>query len=117
MPLGPDEPKAGEPDLSMPTEWIMDVEGGLMIPIVDPDTTDRHAAEVLHLRNVANLTGKCPGCGATIARPNRQQRRAASRARMPLRVQMRHADDCPAGDARVPQVNAKALRIVAGGAA
>jgi hypothetical protein len=54
-----------------------------------------HVLEGLTRRRLVSLGEPCP-CGARLVIPNRAARRAATRARRVLHVEIEHEDDCPA---------------------
>ena len=50
------------------------------------------------LRLRANLTGRCPSCGASATLPNRHARRKAEALGVPPHATMEHESTCPVGD-------------------
>jgi len=61
-----------------------------------PDDAPQAVREGLARRAVVNEGGACP-CGAGWPRPNREQRRKLKEPGALLRVDVEHAEDCPAG--------------------
>jgi hypothetical protein len=61
------------------------------------------AAEA-ELRLIANATGLCPGCGATIPAPNRHARRAAAATGAMVRASMVHEPGCVCSDEAIKRL-------------
>jgi len=77
---------------------ITTLPSGERAAIIDsdiPEDAPPQLREGLARRAAVNAGGRCP-CGATIALPNRAERRAAARAGTPLRVEVVHENNCPA---------------------
>jgi hypothetical protein len=103
----------GSPRVYAPTGLALFTDEGKLrgafgVTITDPADVDDHDARVLYLRNMTNLTGKCPECGAVLTRPNRRQRRLAAAGGVNLVVRVYHEDGCPASDVNVRDVGSGA---------
>ncbi|MGP3977873.1 hypothetical protein ACTWQF_28425 [Streptomyces sp. 8N114] len=73
--------------------------GGQRALIVQPSIPDGASDALkngLAIRRAANVTGHCPGCGARVQMPNRQQRRAAARTGKIIHLAMEHEHGCGA---------------------
>jgi hypothetical protein len=65
-----------------------------IIDSIIPDDASPLVKEGLSRRALVNQGGNCP-CGAMYPRPNRAQRRKLENVDY-LRIEIQHADDCPA---------------------
>jgi hypothetical protein len=66
----------------------------LVIQPAIPDSAPDTLKNGLAVRRAANVHGKCPDCGAGPQMPNRQQRRALTRAGKVIPALFLHDDGC-----------------------
>jgi hypothetical protein len=75
---------------------LPDGRRALVLDYQIPEDAPQAVREGLARRAVVNGGGDCP-CGASWPRPNRAQRRKLEDPAALLRVDVVHAEDCPAG--------------------
>ena len=85
--------------------------GERMLTVMDkmPAGASPELAAAYQIRKQANMTGTCPGCGATYTLPNRHARRAARAQGIAISVDMLHEAACPAGDDQMQRLTAAAM--------